>query len=173
MALLPRPALNPVMEACRATGKWQIMARRGDWWYVANTDQRRQHEIAVRYSEKLVVAKFSCTFPIRFPLRPEHPGLFARLLMRSHDLCYAHWTMYISDSCEGQPYLFAQWPVSALTTAVFDAICRELHRETEDFGFELRGKFQYGGGYVPPQGTAGVPALRPDERGIQWVGDGE
>jgi hypothetical protein len=161
------------MEACR-TGQWQIMARRGDWWYVANTDQRRQHEIAVRYSEKLVVAKFSCVFPIRFRLRPEPPGLCARLLMRSHDLCYAHWTMNISDSCEGQAYLFAQWPVSALTTAVFDGICREMHRETEDFAFELRSKFQWGGGgYVPPQGTAGVPAVRPDDRGIQWVGDGK
>jgi hypothetical protein len=169
MALLPRPALNPVMEACRATGRWQIMARRGDWWYVANTDDRRQHEIGVRYSEKLVVAKFSCLFPIRFPLQREPAGLFARLLMRSHDLNYARWVMHISDSCEGQPYLFAQWPVSALTTAVFDGICREMHIEIEAFAYELRGKFQYGGVYVPAQEKAGVPAVRPDDRGIQWV----
>jgi hypothetical protein len=164
MALLPRRAVNPIIEACRATGDWQIMARRGDWWTVANTDDGRQHDIAVRYSEKLVVVKFLCHFPIRFSLEHEPKGLFARLLMRNHDLHYAFWVMQIGDSCEGQPYLFAQWPLSALTTAVFNAICKEMYNEIEAFGRELRGSFKFSGGYAPAHDKAGVPAVRPDER---------
>jgi hypothetical protein len=171
MGLLPQKKVNPIIQACRETGAWRIMASRGDWYSVANTDDRRQHEISVRYSESLTVVKFSCRFSIGFPLQREPPGLCARILMRSHDLCYAKWVMTISDSCEGQPYLYAQWPASALTPKVFNAICSEMHRETETFGYELRSKFQYGGTYVPPQGTAGVPAVRVDNRGIQWLGE--
>jgi hypothetical protein len=171
MNLLPRPALTPILEACRTTGDWLITGRSGDWVYVATRQDRRQHEIGVRCSERLVAAKFSCRFPTRFSLQHEPKGLFARMLMRNHDLHYAYWVVHITDSCEAQPYLFAQWPVSALTTAVFNAICKEMHNEVEAFAYELRSRFQYGGVYVRPEEKAGVPAVRRDERGIQWVGD--
>jgi hypothetical protein len=159
-----------VMEWCRASGAWQFNCKDGDWWYITNNDARRNHRIGVRHSAKLAVVKFSAKFPMRFSLRPEPPGLFARLLMRSHDLAYASWIMNIADSCEAQPYLFAQWPATAMTPVVFNAICNEMRDEIDAFGYELRSKFQYGGGEPPPHGTSGVPAIRPDSRGIQWEG---
>jgi hypothetical protein len=167
MDLFPaKPNRYMVLDWCRATETWQINSRDGDWYTVTPTDSRRTHRIHVRHSPKLVVVNFSASFGMRFSLAEEPRGLFARILMRSHDLGFASWHMDIQKSCEAQPYLFARWPASAMTPRVFDAVCNEMHQELDAFAYELRSKFQYAGG------GAGLPAIRPDGRGIQWLGGG-
>src|SRR5689334_14420467 len=107
MTLFKRQPSIP--QLCR-NSRWLVVSRHDFHYSVANNDDRPRREMCVRAGKQFWDVQFSLEFPIRFPMNPEPPGLFARILIRNVGLVYSAWNMDIRDSCEAQLYLFAQMP---------------------------------------------------------------
>ena len=154
-----------VARLCRESGRWMMTAIEGDVHYVRNTGPEGVRFIMVRYQEGTHWIKFTAEFPVRFPLASTPAGVFARLLMRNVSLRYAHWHLDLWGSCEGLPYMVAQWPLSIMSASVFDATCSQIDGEIRDFHQELRDKFHGGMGQAGP-----AAGYSPNDMDIRFLG---
>lgn len=136
-----------IARLCRQSG-WLLHGRNLDLFQISAGATSRGHTILVRDDGGSTV-DFHSWFPVRFALDNPPSGLFGRLLLRSHDLEYASWSMSIQQSCEAALMVAARVPSHALDVPLFDRVCREITGEVVGFHQELRDKFRYEAGFPP------------------------
>ena len=132
-----------------------IVRRDGDIFWVRPSFADRGQSIRVCGDHFSVL--FHQPFSTTFPLQPEPPGLFARLMLRNFDLHYANWAISIGGRCDAAPSVSARLPTDSLNESVFESVCKELIERSQAFQRELRDRFRY---FVGPTG-APVPPVRP------------
>jgi hypothetical protein len=170
------PARETLVESLVRQSGLHIINRDADRYWLRFLDGSPARIVHVKHGENMCTMGFTAELAIRFPLDKEVQGLFARLMMRSTELCYASWRMDIGGSTQAIVYLYAQAQVLGLSDVRFQAIIREMTAELLAVEAELRAKFSWGrnAGSVqtppPQQAAAGVPACRtPDSRGITFL----
>ena len=142
-----------------------VTDRQGGRFDVRNADNRRRVCVEIRAVHDSENVTFQCWLGCRFSLETPPAGLFARVLMRSYDLIYAHWLMIIAESCEGSLCVSASIPRVALDADRFAFVMNEVIDERNAFDQELRDKFRYDVNFdrrpsSPSQGGANLPMPR-------------
>lgn len=158
---------NLITRLCRESGRWLLIGREGELYWVRADGCGRLQEIFIRYREHAASVAFQSRFPVRFPLDGPPSGLYARLLMRNFQRVFTSWAMDIGESCEAVLRVVARVPTVALDAPLFDEVCREMVDEIADFHQELRDKFRgvmdgHGGGPAVPD----VRYIEPDMPGL-------
>ena len=154
---------------CRESGRWMVASREAGEYSVRAIDDRTcVRYIQLRASPAFASVVFQLFFPVRFSLQNPPSGLFGRLLVRNFKLFYAAWAMDVVGSCEAGIQLGARLPRQGIDARLFDAVCRELVDEADDFNNELREKLRFGSGGVMPARVTGDDGLGVPE--VRFVG---
>lgn len=135
---------------CRECGHWMLASCELDSHRIRSVTRPMIQHINVRYMEGQPSLIFQLFYPVRFSLENPPSGLFARLLLRNHSLYYAMWAMNIVQSCEAGIEVAARLPRQGVDASLFHAVCSELADEAEGFDRELKSKFNYSPGPMPP-----------------------
>ncbi len=143
-----------VPALCRQAGKWLCLEEHGFHYAIVNNDERPRRTIISRGAPQFSSFQFTARLSVRFSLKDEPRGLFAKILLRNSGLVYSAWNMAIEGSCEAQLYLFANVPPRAMDVAVFHAICSEMYAEISSVEQELKDRLFYEVGRPIRPGTA-------------------